>query len=91
MSGKWTPGPWKYVGDDSFGAVIASTGFKVCDNESYYPVAVEPDDMRLIAAAPELVEALRELLSASERHIFATECQAERDAARAALAKAGAT
>lgn len=28
---------------------------------------------------------LRNLLDASERHIFSTECQAERDAARAAL------
>jgi len=31
--------------------------------------------------------ALRDLLDASERHIFSTECQKERDAARAALAQ----
>ena len=39
-------------------------------------------------AAPALLEALRALLDASERHIFSTECQRERDAARAAIAKA---
>lgn len=32
-----------------------------------------------------LEKALRDLLDASERHIFSTECQVERDAARAAL------
>lgn len=32
-----------------------------------------------------LSAALRGLLNASERHIFSTECQKERDAARAAL------
>lgn len=35
-----------------------------------------------------LVKALADLLAASERHIFSTECQIERDAARAALAGA---
>jgi hypothetical protein len=32
-----------------------------------------------------LLEALRNLLDGAERHIFATECQKERDAARAAI------
>ena len=31
--------------------------------------------------------ALRDLLDASEQHIFSTECQKERDVARAALAE----
>lgn len=39
-------------------------------------------------AAPDLVEALENLLIGSERHIFSDECLAERNAARAALAKA---
>lgn len=37
---------------------------------------------------PNLRRALSDLLDASERLIFSTECQKERDAARAALGKA---
>ena len=37
------------------------------------------------ARIEQLEAALRDLLDASERHIFSTECQVERDAARAAL------
>lgn len=45
-------------------------------------------DERIKASAPELLKALETLLDASERHIFGDECLAERDAARAAIAKA---
>ena len=41
----------------------------------------------LRATNERLRAALRALLDASERHIFSTECQTERDAARAALAE----
>lgn len=42
----------------------------------------------LIGAAPDLKEAGEALLAAAERHIFGDECKAERDAMRAAIAKA---
>jgi hypothetical protein len=43
--------------------------------------------MDAAAEIERLRAALRDLLDASERHIFSTECQKERDAARAALAQ----
>ena len=36
----------------------------------------------------QLLAALKALLEAAERHIFSNECKAQRDAARAAIAKA---
>jgi hypothetical protein len=43
---------------------------------------------RLTIINDRLLDALETLLDASERHIFGDECLAERDAARAAIAKA---
>ena len=43
---------------------------------------------RLIRAAPDLYTALKALLEAAEKHIFSDECQAQRYAARAAIAYA---
>ena len=92
---KHTPGPWTVTDEDDFyGLAIEAAGRE----GEYVPVARVPVDYddrpereanaRLMAAAPDLLEALKALLSGSERHIFSTECKTERDAARTAIAKA---
>ena len=62
-----TPGPWRLRtdGEQSCGVedgplveVVAEDGTVVCCNERYYPTAVEPCNARLIAAAPDMLEAL---------------------------------
>lgn len=65
-----TPGPWKLQRLDLFESGESGTGWKVvgangetiCDNQTYYPHPVSLPDARLIAAAPELLEALKSLL-----------------------------
>jgi hypothetical protein len=98
-----TPGPWRKEttrtlddapisflrldwairnGSDDNGAVIAHIPMQddlILQSEA---------NARLIAAAPDLLAALRNLLDASERYIFSDECLREREAARAAIAKA---
>jgi len=49
--------------------------------------AEDEDKNRCVVENERLRAALRDLLDASERHIFSTECQKERDAARAALSQ----
>lgn len=83
--------PWRTdpeMGDeiviDARGDVIADCAIFGIDGRT----ALENQaNARLCAASPDIAFALRNLLAASERHIFSTECQAERDAARAALAR----
>lgn len=63
---KGTPFPWRYEEYEDAASyksvrVIGSNGQTVCDSESYYPAPVEPEDAKLIAAAPELLECLIEL------------------------------
>lgn len=89
--------PVRFINND--GSVpVSSAGTKICNVDcqasfkrgSGHQAECEERDAnaRLIAAAPELLEALKALLSGSERHIFSTECKTERDAARTAIAKA---
>jgi len=91
---KFTPGPWKWredaVEEDGSTMRTLAPGVLILDDMGGGPWGDEVDraNARLIAAAPDLYEALRNLLSAAEAHIFSTECQAQRDAARAALSKA---
>lgn len=65
-----TPGPWKWViPDESISSeeaiLIGPNDIKICDfgdNEEFYPIAGHPpnsSDMILIAAAPELLEAVK--------------------------------
>lgn len=97
MSGvKHTPGPWNWVPSPhathpDMGAFFSEGGQRVCwfgDAEQYYPSQGEPPsdaDARLIAAAPDLLEALEgcipqlELGNGEAEHI---------KAARAAIARA---
>lgn len=84
----WTPGPWALGEEGSCFRLIHADGIVVadCDYEQIVG-AVECDaNARLIAAAPELVEALRCLLDDS--HSYESEGYA-RDHARALLAKIG--
>lgn len=68
---KHTPGPWALhcdgtsktlTGADHYNepyvAVVGSDGKVVCDNAHYYAQQVSREDMRLIAAAPDLLDAL---------------------------------
>jgi hypothetical protein len=86
-----TPGPWSAVG-----AFIENrnTGTAVCktmcrfNNEGHFPVEVEADaNARLIAAAPELAEALTNLLACSGKHYAHPAFIKARDDARAILVK----
>lgn len=86
-AGAWTPGPYSlseayYEGSGVY-TVSDANALAIAEVRSFNP----KEDAQLFAAAPELYEALRDLLDASERHIFSTECQVERDRARAALLK----
>ena len=83
MSGfKGTPGPWQ-IGKSSRGDSILSIG--PCIADEYVGLAwldVTEEDAQLISAAPELLEALRDLLE--QTGISGTYA----DKARAAIAKA---
>ena len=82
MSAKHTPGPWEI--ERGYGTIIKSIG--PCVPDEYAGSAwlkVSEANARLIAAAPELLEALQVMLDAAQ-HDITTEC----DIARAAIAKA---
>lgn len=48
---------------DGLTEVTDATGQGVCDNQPCYPVALHPDHADLIAAAPDMLEALQALSS----------------------------
>jgi len=62
-NGKHTPGPWNFRQDPDFGTwTIFADGKSIMGNEKYYPwVPSDAADWQLIAAAPELLDALRTL------------------------------
>lgn len=68
MSSKHTPGPWSwYTRNGHRVAIDGSGGAEVARAEEYGASAwieVSEDDARLIAAAPELLEALQRLVDA---------------------------
>ena len=78
---------WTVYGRDEHGeyTVAENIGCYADDEETE---AEAEREANLIAAAPDLYEALAALLAKTEQHVFSTECQAERDAARAALSRA---
>lgn len=93
MSGefKGTPGPWEWWTSNSFlrlsskstgkdGGVIDSTVMR----DGHPTLVVKKEDMALIAAAPELLEAIQDALHAYDKHSEYSEW----DFARAAIAKA---
>ncbi len=68
---KHTPGPWRVI-SGTLGAVEAANGVQVANAEQTRPVRCAADhderkaNARLIAAAPELLEALKGALEALE-------------------------
>lgn len=96
---RFTPGPWEWWTSNSFlrlsskatgkdGGVIDSTVMR----DGHPTLLVKKEDMALIAAAPELLEALQDFMAESSGkpkscgHDF--ECICRFDKARAAIAKA---
>ncbi|HHU0640960.1 TPA: hypothetical protein ACT91U_001771 [Enterobacter hormaechei subsp. steigerwaltii] len=86
-----TPGPWEWWTSNSFlrlsskttgrdGDVIDSFGM----SDGATSLSVKADDMNLIAAAPDLLEALQDALHAYDKHGE----HPEWDFARAAISKA---
>ena len=92
---KHTPGPWQ-IGKN-FGSVVCDTpvpGISGSDDTEYYgghliAESVTEANARLIAAAPELLEALKELMVAADR--VSAEPVTWLGKARAAIAKAEGT
>jgi hypothetical protein len=94
MELKHTPGPWQIEGDEKaehhWIRPVAGCGYGwVGDRYMSVSGHIDIHDARLIAAAPELLEALLALLpDAIGNHIGGPDTQARIDAARAAIAKA---
>jgi hypothetical protein len=71
---KYTPGPWIWqpMQGDDMPKLFNANGTHICDfgnDRTYYPTAGTPpdtEDARLIAAAPELLNALRAMLVATD-------------------------
>jgi len=84
MTTKYTPGPWvidkEYTDTGGLVTVIRNAAYHYVVSE----YGVSEDDAPIIAAAPELVEALRMVLD--EGHSYESEGMA-RDYARALLAR----
>ena len=81
MTTKHTPGPW-VIGKRDHDVVMVDTasGTAICD--VYGESDDRPANARLIAAAPDLLAALKGVIAVADRNTV------EFDAARAALAKA---
>jgi hypothetical protein len=94
MDAKHTPGPWQidpHDDGDYFWISPEASGGYGWVGERYMRASGHMDisDARLIAAAPELLDALKALLpDAVGNHIGGPDTQARIDAARAAIAKA---
>lgn len=87
-----TPGPWTYYGNDIEAEYIRSPRGR---NGTGWNIVLEgaeasemPDNVRLIAASPELLEALSDILSQGEGFMTRLVGFESLDKARAAIAKA---
>lgn len=90
---KHTPGPWSFppVPTDEFGVwqITAADGRSLMGNEQYYPwVPVKKADWQLIAAAPEMLEALQHIVSGFVEVYGEKRSSGAMKHARAAIAKA---
>ena len=78
---KHTPRPWKIEGRSILGRCFTGTYCNICDKVRGGSPEQAEANARLIAAAPELLEALREVVALSDRKHDAW------DKAKAAIAK----
>lgn len=94
-----TPGPWKAVYQPNTPCLVESDGERVAwidfwkgktpRDPNHKPRLEQEANARLIAAAPELLEALQELLDPARGMVTITPCKAAAfERARAAIAKA---
>ena len=81
-----TPGPWTVRESSLSVSVVAQNGDAVF-HESYKRIPGVMEDARLIAAAPDLLEALEEIVSAADGDGW-SQLDADLRKARAAIAKA---
>jgi len=67
-----TPGEWLTKKEGWHMAVVSPTGQIICNDESYYPTAVDHNDMEFIAAAkndlPSLLDERDRLMGLLRRH-----------------------
>lgn len=67
---KHTPAPWRLSNEDGL-PIVDANGNPLCYMEAYYPdgdsEVINRHNARLIAAAPELLEALKERVIAEEK------------------------
>ena len=80
----YTPGPWSIQGGEIVGATgyrVASTSYRARRGSSQrVEIRERCGNERLIAAAPELAEVLRELLEVYDEHLGGMGTRAARDA-----------
>ena len=97
---KWTPGPWhtnairngRVIGDAGTEGLTTADKIQICNANATVATVYRPKDARLMAAAPDLAEALAMCLerfeSAACQVWFGERDDEAIDAARVALAKA---
>ena len=84
-----TPGPWTFSQAHGNRYIKSADGkLSICDMDYYPWVDATDDDWRLIAAAPELLEALKSLADFSEPFISIVGEPEQLVQARAVIAKA---
>lgn len=95
---KYTPGPWEFIGDGLFGGAYLDTKGVKCHRYQVFPFFCEDRtqglhgmrheaDKRLIAAAPDLLQALMQLMSINPMSDY-NETRDAKAVAREAIAKA---
>ncbi|CAH3573158.1 TPA: hypothetical protein ACOEP1_004516 [Enterobacter kobei] len=84
MKFKGTRGPWHVMRGD----VLDKNGRMVACIEGFCPGEIEIYDARLIAAAPDLLEALQKMFRAGQKQNWNEHYESEMNAARAAISKA---
>jgi hypothetical protein len=82
----FTPGPWNIF--QSIGLEVEADGIPICEIWQRGDEEQEQANARLIAAAPDLLEALKEVLSSWEDGYTPNEDQDTYNTARAAIRKA---
>lgn len=86
MKPKHTPGPWHVTSMTLNLVVVGANGGAVARTD--YAGTLDEDNARLIAAAPEMLDALERLLSVIEKRFGSASLDGTMMIARAAIAKA---